>query len=326
MRDLLAGQLELRHGRAGDPGGLSNLDLTSGGERQCAVEAASEHVGGGHASADELFDAVGCLDRGVGGVGTGLLRGFGQRVDVLAGVVTGGGNAGHGLVEVRVLAGDQSDGGASCGTGAEHRVGDLAPLLLVLDSGALELLPLRPDTTELLCGTGALADRDADLLGQVSESQAGALGRLVDLLACCLGGLGYVVGALCGRCHGGEVLINLGLEGDTDGTAGHVGGLASSPLRGVGGWFVRLDLPEPMRGDGALGEVRFLVVRGHPLEHLGVLDALRLLLLSEFMAGAALGEPGHPLRLGLTLDPQRLAAGLTASGAQVRLIRLERAP
>ena len=81
-----------------------------------------------------------------------------------------------------------------------------------------------------------------------------------------------------------------------------------------------------MRGDGALGEVRFLVVRGHPLEHLGVLDALRLLLLTELMAGTALGEPSHPLRLRLALNPQRLTAGLTAAGAQVRLVRLERAP
>ena len=81
-----------------------------------------------------------------------------------------------------------------------------------------------------------------------------------------------------------------------------------------------------MRGDGTLREVRLLVVRRQPLEHLGILDALRLLLRAELMAGTALGEPGHPLHLGLTLDPQRLGAGLTASGAQVRLIRLQRAP
>ena len=81
-----------------------------------------------------------------------------------------------------------------------------------------------------------------------------------------------------------------------------------------------------MRGDGTLREVRLLVVRRQPLEHLGVLDALRLLLRAELMAGTALGEPGHPLRLGLALDPQRLGAGLTAARAQVRLIRLERAP
>ena len=81
-----------------------------------------------------------------------------------------------------------------------------------------------------------------------------------------------------------------------------------------------------MCGDGALDEVRLLVVRGQPLEHLGVLDALGFLLLAEFMAGAALGESCHPLRLGLPLDPQRFGAGLTAAGAQVRLVRLEGAP
>ena len=81
-----------------------------------------------------------------------------------------------------------------------------------------------------------------------------------------------------------------------------------------------------MCGDGALDEVGLLVVRGQPLERLGVLDALRLLLLTELMAGAALGEPSHPLRLGLALDPQRFRAGLTAAGAQVRLIRVQRAP
>lgn len=84
-----------------------------------------------------------------------------------------------------------------------------------------------------------------------------------------------------------------------------------------------------MRGDGALDEVRLLVVRGQPLEHLGVLDALRLLLLSEGVAGAALrvaGAVAVALVLVLVFDPQRLAAGLTAAGAQVRLIRLERTP
>ena len=175
VRDLVAGQLELRHGRAGNPGGLSNLDLTRSGQRQSAIQATPEHVGGGHASADELLDAVGCLDRGVGGVGTGLLRGFGQGVDVLPCVVTGGGNAGHGLVEIGVLAGDQSDGRAGCRTSAEHRVGNLVPVLFVLDGDVLELLPLRPDPAELLRGTGALSDRDANLLGQVGEGQAGTL-------------------------------------------------------------------------------------------------------------------------------------------------------
>ena len=84
-----------------------------------------------------------------------------------------------------------------------------------------------------------------------------------------------------------------------------------------------------MRGDGALDEVRLLVVRGQPLERLGVLDALRLLLLSEGVARAALRIPGAiavTLALVLVFDPQRLGAGLTAAGAQVRLIRLERAP
>ena len=108
-----------------------------------------------------------------------------------------------------------------------------------------------------------------------------------------------------------------------------MGGLASSPwLGGVGGWC-GLDLPEPVRGDGALDEVRLLVVRGHPLERLGVLDALRLLLLPEGVAGAALRVPGAiavTLVLVLVFDPQRLAAGLTAAGAQVRLVRLERTP
>ena len=68
------------------------------------------------------------------------------------------------------------------------------------------------------------------------------------------------------------------------------------------------------------------MVRRQPLEDLGVLDALGLLLLTELMAGTALGEPGHPLRLGLALDPQRFGAGLTAAGAQVGLVGLERAP
>ena len=84
-----------------------------------------------------------------------------------------------------------------------------------------------------------------------------------------------------------------------------------------------------MRGDGTLDEVWFLVVRGQPLERLGVLDALRLLLLSEGVAGAALRVPGAiavaPV-LVLVFDPQRLTAGLTAAGAQVRLVRLEGAP
>ena len=84
-----------------------------------------------------------------------------------------------------------------------------------------------------------------------------------------------------------------------------------------------------MRGDGTFHEVRFLVVRGQPLERLGVLDALRLLLLSEGVAGAALRVPGAiavALVLVLVFDPQRLAAGLTAAGAQVGLVGLERAP
>ena len=81
-----------------------------------------------------------------------------------------------------------------------------------------------------------------------------------------------------------------------------------------------------MRGDGTLREVRLLVVRRQPLENLGVLDALRLLLLAELMAGTALGEPGHPLRLGLALDPQRLGAGLTAARAQVGLVGPKRTP
>ena len=68
------------------------------------------------------------------------------------------------------------------------------------------------------------------------------------------------------------------------------------------------------------------MVRRQPLEHLGILDALRLLLRAELMAGTALGEPGHPLRLGLALDPQRFGAGLTAARAQVGLVGLERAP
>ena len=84
-----------------------------------------------------------------------------------------------------------------------------------------------------------------------------------------------------------------------------------------------------MRGDGALDEVRFLVVRGQPLEHLGVLDALRLLLLTEGIAGTALrvaSAVAVALVLVLAFGPQRLGAGLPASGAQVRLVRLQRAP
>ena len=81
-----------------------------------------------------------------------------------------------------------------------------------------------------------------------------------------------------------------------------------------------------MCSDGPLDEVRLLVVGRERFELRGVLDALGFLLLTEFMAGAALGESSHPLRLGLPLDPQRFGAGLTASGAQVRLIRLQRAP
>ena len=71
------------------------------------------------------------------------------------------------------------------------------------------------------------------------------------------------------------------------------------------------------------------MVRGHPLEHLGVLDALRLLLLSEGVARAALRVPGAiavTLVLVLTFGPQRFGAGLTAAGAQVGLVGLERAP
>ena len=84
-----------------------------------------------------------------------------------------------------------------------------------------------------------------------------------------------------------------------------------------------------MRGDGAPDEVRFLVARGQPLKHLGVLDALRLLLLTEGVAGTALRVPGAiavALVLVLVFGPQRFGAGLPASGAQVRLIRLERTP
>ena len=84
-----------------------------------------------------------------------------------------------------------------------------------------------------------------------------------------------------------------------------------------------------MRGDGALDEVRFLVVRGQPLEHLGVLDALRLLLLTEGIAGTALRVASAiavALVLVLAFDPQRLGAGLTAARAQVGLVGLERTP
>ena len=203
MRDFVAGQLELRHGRAGDPGGLSNLDLTRSGQRQSAVEAATEDVGGGHASADEFFDAVGCFDCGVGGVGASLLRGLGQGVDVLAGIVAGGGDAAHRLVKVGVLAGDQGDGGTGCGARAEHGVGDLVPVLLVLRGDALQLLPLA---------------REARL----------RLEGLVNRLTCRLGGLRYVVGTLRSRCHRGEILVDLALEDDGDGTAGHG---ASLPAR-----------------------------------------------------------------------------------------------
>lgn len=84
-----------------------------------------------------------------------------------------------------------------------------------------------------------------------------------------------------------------------------------------------------MRGDGALDEVRLLVVRGQPLENLGVLDALRLLLLSEGVAGPALRVAGAiavALVLVLAFDPQRFGARLTAAGAKVGLVGLERAP
>ena len=84
-----------------------------------------------------------------------------------------------------------------------------------------------------------------------------------------------------------------------------------------------------MRGDGTLDEVRLLVVRGQPLEHLGVLDALRLLLLTEGVAGAALrvaGAVAVALVLVLVFGPQRFRAGLTAAGAQVGLVGLERTP
>lgn len=84
-----------------------------------------------------------------------------------------------------------------------------------------------------------------------------------------------------------------------------------------------------MRGDGALDEVGLLVVRRHPLERLGVLDALGLLLLTEGVARAALRVPGAiavTLVLVLTFGPQRFGAGLTAAGAQVGLVGLERTP
>ena len=71
------------------------------------------------------------------------------------------------------------------------------------------------------------------------------------------------------------------------------------------------------------------MVRGQPLERLGVLDALRLLLLTEGVAGAALRIPGAiavALVLVLVFDPQRFGAGLTAAGAQVGLVGLERTP
>ena len=71
------------------------------------------------------------------------------------------------------------------------------------------------------------------------------------------------------------------------------------------------------------------MVRGQPLENLGILDTLGLLLLTEGVAGAALRVPGAiavALVLVLVFDPQRFRAGLTAAGAQVRLVRLQRAP
>ena len=84
-----------------------------------------------------------------------------------------------------------------------------------------------------------------------------------------------------------------------------------------------------MRGDGTLDEVRFLVVRRQPLEHLGILDALSLLLLTEGVAGAALRVPGAvavALVLVLAFGPQRFGAGLTAARAQVGLVGFERTP
>ena len=84
-----------------------------------------------------------------------------------------------------------------------------------------------------------------------------------------------------------------------------------------------------MRGDGPLDEVRLLVVGGQPLEDLGVLDALGLLLLAEGVAGPALriaGTIAVMLVLVLAFDPQRFGAGLTAARAQVGLVGLERAP
>ena len=71
------------------------------------------------------------------------------------------------------------------------------------------------------------------------------------------------------------------------------------------------------------------MVRRQPLEHLGILDALRLLLLAEGVAGAALRVPGAvavALVLVLAFGPQRLGAGLTAARAQVGLVGLERTP
>ncbi len=73
------------------------------------------------------------------------------------------------------------------------------------------------------------------------------------------------------------------------------------------------------------------MVRGQPLHGLGVKDALSLLLLTEGIAGTTLCVASGVARalvlyIVLAFGPQRFGAGLTAAGAQVRLIRLERAP
>ena len=71
------------------------------------------------------------------------------------------------------------------------------------------------------------------------------------------------------------------------------------------------------------------MVRGQPLENLGILDTLGLLLLTEGVAGAALrvaGAVAVALVLVLVFGPQRFGAGLTAAGAQVGLVGLERTP
>jgi hypothetical protein len=59
VRDLRAGQLELGHRAGRGLGGLADVHLAGGGERQRAAQAAVEDVGSGDAGLRQLGDRIG---------------------------------------------------------------------------------------------------------------------------------------------------------------------------------------------------------------------------------------------------------------------------